>query len=476
MYVQNLTNLAGWFLATTNSWSGHFVELHDFCDVIDNNANLFDTPFDIPHYQIPGVLEKFACLFNSEICEQESAHNYQKILDKYGVDIRNNAELLSNINELVLNKECIYAIITKCVTEDPKGVGLLYTAAESSLLDRCLFKLDHIRKMFGPNYSFRRREKKTTPSTEGDYWDYIKTNKLPEWIWCLVGNVIDEHPFGEDHTVVHGTRHFSPGTKVYCFPVQWGDGYEKIAVLGKHRGSRGLIRIVMSRELIHNFRCQKVFSPYVIKRIYIRNNHGMNFEGWGQSEADHETILSLLPWLNTTPEEEKQRSLLLNSSQLSFLIHVGDTPNQKIRLRIERHSRRDGCCGAGWYGFYRIGEKPEQSIGLLDWYGYWPDDVSYEECKSNYKPSCELLGGFLDAGILNWENTYESIPTNGRPPFMWEFEAISEHGSLSNAGHNAYPENFPSVMRLLTAWGFPKIWDSTSNTPDAFLDLMQEQK
>ena len=330
--------------------------------------------------------------------------------------------------------------------------------------------------MFGPDYDFGRRKKKTTPSTEGDYWDYIKTNKLPEWIWCLVGNVIDEHPFGEDHTIVHGTRHFSPGTKVYCLPVQWGDGYEKIAVLGKHRGSRGLIRIVMSRELIHNFRCQKVFSPYVIKRMYTRSNHGMNFKGWGQSEAEHETILSLLPWLNTTPEEEKQRTLLLNSSQLSFLIHVDDTPNQEIHLRIERHSRRDGCYGAGWYGFYRIGEKPEQSIGLLDWYGYWPDDVSYEECRSNYKPSCELLGGFLDAGILNWENTYESIPTNGRPPFTWEFEAVLEHGFLSNAGHNAYPENFPSVMRLLTAWGFPKIWNSISNAPDAFLDLMREQK
>lgn len=476
MYVQNLTDLAGWFLATTNSWSGHFVELRDFYDYNDNNVSLFDIPFDIPHYQIPGVLEEFACLFKSEICEQENAYSYQKILDSYGIDITDDAELLSSINELVLNEECIYAIITKCVTEDPKGVGLLYTAAESSLLDRCLFKLDHIKKMFRPNYDFGRRKKKTTPSTEGDYWDYIKTNKLPEWIWCLVGNVIDEHPFGEDHTVVHGTRHFSPETKVYCLPVQWGDGYEKIAVLGKHRGSRGLIRIVMSREVIHNFRCQKVFSPYVIKRMYTRSNHGMNFEGWGQSEAEHETILSLLPWLNTTPEEEKQRTLLLTSSQLSFLIHVDDAPNQEIHLRIERHSRRDGCYGAGWYGFYRIGEKPEQSIGLLDWYGYWPDDVSYEECRSNYKPSCELLGGFLDAGILNWKNLYESIPTNGRPPFRWEFEAVLEHGSLSNAGHNAYPENFPSVMRLLTAWGFPKIWNSTSNVPDAFLDLMREQK
>ena len=105
MYVQNLTDLAGWFLATTNSWSGHFIELHDFCDYIDNNVSLFDIPFDIPHYQMPGALEEFACLFKSEIREQENAYNYQKILDSYGIDITDDAELLSSINELVLNLE-----------------------------------------------------------------------------------------------------------------------------------------------------------------------------------------------------------------------------------------------------------------------------------------------------------------------------------------------------------------------------------
>ena len=43
--------------------------------------------------------------------------------------------------------------------------------------------------------------------------------------------------YGENHEVKLGTKHFSPGTKVYCAPGHWGDGGENIVVIGKHRGS-----------------------------------------------------------------------------------------------------------------------------------------------------------------------------------------------------------------------------------------------
>ena len=57
----------------------------------------------------------------------------------------------------------------------------------------------------------------------------------PKWIWCLVGNVVKERPYGPNHEVRRGTKRFAPGTKVYCYPVKWGDGYERIYVLGKPR-------------------------------------------------------------------------------------------------------------------------------------------------------------------------------------------------------------------------------------------------
>lgn len=36
--------------------------------------------------------------------------------------------------------------------------------------------------------------------------------ELP-FIWCLVGNIVSENK---------GTKHFTPNTKVFCFPAQWG--------------------------------------------------------------------------------------------------------------------------------------------------------------------------------------------------------------------------------------------------------------
>jgi len=56
--------------------------------------------------------------------------------------------------------------------------------------------------------------------------------------WCLVGNIVRNRPFGEGgFTLKQGIKHFSPGTKVYCLPCEWGDGYEQIVVIGRRRGS-----------------------------------------------------------------------------------------------------------------------------------------------------------------------------------------------------------------------------------------------
>lgn len=86
-------------------------------------------------------------------------------------------------------------------------------------------------------------------------------------IWCVVANVINEHPFGEGKEIKRGTKHFPAGAKVYCFPVLWGDGYERIKVVGHHRGSHKLITLVMLSNLLENWRVKMVYSPQVIKRL-----------------------------------------------------------------------------------------------------------------------------------------------------------------------------------------------------------------
>jgi len=86
-------------------------------------------------------------------------------------------------------------------------------------------------------------------------------------IWCVVANVAPVQVHGEAHELQAGTKHFSPNTKVYCFPPQWGDGYEKIKIVGRHRGSSHLVTMVIHEKRLTNWRVQRVFQPYVVQHV-----------------------------------------------------------------------------------------------------------------------------------------------------------------------------------------------------------------
>lgn len=90
------------------------------------------------------------------------------------------------------------------------------------------------------------------------------TKPATEARWCLVGNIVKQRYFGEGGlTLKPGTKHFSPGTKVYCLPCQWGDGYEQIVVIGRHRGSHRFCIMIVSCHHITNWRPKLVYSPEV---------------------------------------------------------------------------------------------------------------------------------------------------------------------------------------------------------------------
>jgi hypothetical protein len=108
--------------------------------------------------------------------------------------------------------------------------------------------------------------------------------------WCLVGNVIGDR-VSDDGTSRAGTKHFRPGTKVYCLPPQWGDGYEKIIVVGMARRPRGFITIVISRTLIANWRTQVVYQLAVLERL--REGLDGHQNQW-KSRADVEKMLAFI--------------------------------------------------------------------------------------------------------------------------------------------------------------------------------------
>ena len=109
------------------------------------------------------------------------------------------------------------------------------------------------------------------------------------WRWCLVGNIIQSHDYGETHEIKIGTKQFRPGAKVYIAPAQWGDGYEKVCVIGKPRHKKSRAEIVMKMEYIENLRLKKIENPGVLNRI-ANSPHTW----WGNTNSDRETILRLI--------------------------------------------------------------------------------------------------------------------------------------------------------------------------------------
>jgi hypothetical protein len=83
--------------------------------------------------------------------------------------------------------------------------------------------------------------------------------------WCVVANVGSATSSADEPA---GTKHFSAGTKVWVLPPQWGDGGEDVFVVGRHRGRPGgLVRMVVPRRHLTDFRVKPVYSPAVMAQL-----------------------------------------------------------------------------------------------------------------------------------------------------------------------------------------------------------------
>ena len=125
-----------------------------------------------------------------------------------------------------------------------------------------------------------------------------------QWRWCLVGNIVESHEYGEEHETRIGTKQFMPDAKLYLAPIQWGDGYENVVVIGKPRHRRGLIEIVMHRKHITNYRLQKVFQPAVLERM-----EKSKYSWWDCTDADRDRIIDILDWLNPDAAEKAKQDI-----------------------------------------------------------------------------------------------------------------------------------------------------------------------
>ncbi|ONI79646.1 hypothetical protein ALI144C_23010 [Actinosynnema sp. ALI-1.44] len=86
--------------------------------------------------------------------------------------------------------------------------------------------------------------------------------------WCVVANVAPLTSHGPGGAEVRaGLKHFSPGTKLWLVEPLWGSGGDQVEVLGRHRGARGLVRMIVQRRHLTDFRVQGVHSPAVREHL-----------------------------------------------------------------------------------------------------------------------------------------------------------------------------------------------------------------
>jgi len=86
--------------------------------------------------------------------------------------------------------------------------------------------------------------------------------------WAVVANVQAETAHGHGGSdVQRGLKHFTAGTKVWVLPPQWGDGWEQVVVVGRHRGARRVVQMVIDIDHLTDFRVQGVYRPAVDRAL-----------------------------------------------------------------------------------------------------------------------------------------------------------------------------------------------------------------
>ena len=88
-----------------------------------------------------------------------------------------------------------------------------------------------------------------------------------EFEYCLVGNIVEKHFFGETKEIRYGSKHFRGGAKVYIFPAFGGCGHENIRVIGLPRKKYKPIDIIIPTKLITNVRVKKIFQSDLKEKI-----------------------------------------------------------------------------------------------------------------------------------------------------------------------------------------------------------------
>jgi hypothetical protein len=86
--------------------------------------------------------------------------------------------------------------------------------------------------------------------------------------WCVVANVAEQVRQGEGRQETRlGLKHFAAGARLWVLPPQWGDGWENVMVVGRHRRSPRYVRMIVPLRHLTDFRVHAVYSPALFHEL-----------------------------------------------------------------------------------------------------------------------------------------------------------------------------------------------------------------
>jgi hypothetical protein len=117
---------------------------------------------------------------------------------------------------------------------------------------------------------------------------------MSPFVWCLVANVTRQsHPAGQAGQESFGTKHFAPGTKIYCFKPGWGDGMERLQVMGiPKEGGAKPIKLISSTRWFVDWRVEKVHWPAIVKEM--GRYRGTSWDGTDASRREAEELATAM--------------------------------------------------------------------------------------------------------------------------------------------------------------------------------------
>jgi hypothetical protein len=98
-------------------------------------------------------------------------------------------------------------------------------------------------------------------------------------VWCVTATVVVNGP---------GTRHFTSGSNVYCFPVAADHGIVK--VIGQHRTTQRYLTVFVNADVLGNWQVMALNAPDVIREFG---------DEWDGSEASRVRAERLVAYLRS---------------------------------------------------------------------------------------------------------------------------------------------------------------------------------